>query len=46
MDRLADAYAAALQALRARGVSDPEPRRIMQITAIIYDELAGADPSE
>jgi hypothetical protein len=39
MDTLADAFAAALQALAARGQANPDPRRVMQITAILYDQL-------
>lgn len=42
-DRLADAYVAALQALAARGHTNPEPRRVMQVTILLYDELTEAE---
>ncbi len=42
-DRLGAAYAAALQALAARGQQGAEPRRVMQITTLIYDSLTEAE---
>lgn len=42
-DRLGDAYAAALQALASRGHTRPEPRRVMQVTVLLYDELTEAE---
>lgn len=42
IDRLTDAYSAALQLLAARGRRNPEPRRLMQVMAILYDEMSVA----
>lgn len=47
MDTLADAFAMALQAWSKRGHTTLDHRRIMQITAIFYDQLmAGVAPEE
>ena len=40
MDLLATAYAAALAALHANGHHSPEPRRVVQVMALLYDQLA------
>jgi hypothetical protein len=40
MDILAAAYAAALAALQANGHTTPEPRRIVQVMALLYDQMA------
>lgn len=43
-DVLGDAYATAIKALRSHGHANPEPRRVMQVTVLIYDQLtSGAD---
>ncbi|WP_431281622.1 helix-turn-helix domain-containing protein [Humitalea sp. 24SJ18S-53] len=39
MDTLADAFETARQGLLQRGLINPNPRRIMQITSILYDEM-------
>lgn len=40
MDLLAAAHAAALAALQANGHTNPEPRRIVQVMALLYDQMA------
>jgi len=40
MDTLAAAYAAAIAALHANGHVHPEPRRIVQVMTLLYDQLA------
>lgn len=44
-DRLATAYTTALAALAAHGHQAPEPRRIVQVMTLIYDELTPAPQS-
>lgn len=46
MDRLARAYTAALQALAASGQYQPDARRIMQVTILLYDQITAAEPSK
>lgn len=43
MDYLADAYEHALKSLAARGHHQPDPRRVMQVTTLFYDELIDAE---
>ena len=43
MDRLALAYASAMAALAANGHYSPEPRRVMQVTTLIYDQLTTSE---
>lgn len=42
-DRLGLAYVAALKALREAGHSAPDPRRVMQVTVLLYDQMTGDD---
>lgn len=46
MDRLARAYTAALQALASSGQYQPDARRIMQVTILLYDQITAAEPSK
>lgn len=44
-DRLAEAYEMASKALAAHGHRNPEPRRLVQVMVLIYDELNSAAES-
>lgn len=46
VDRLALAYTAALQALASSGQYQPDARRIMQVTILLYDQSAAKEPSK
>lgn len=42
MDFLADAYEVALESLSKGGLHKPDPRRLMQVTMLLYEELLEA----
>lgn len=43
VDRLARAYQTALQGIAVRPGRAPDPRRLMQVTLLIYDEMTDAE---
>ncbi|MBR0644022.1 hypothetical protein [Plastoroseomonas hellenica] len=46
MDRMAQAYTAAIGALAAHGHGDPEPRRLVQVMVLLYDQLSDAEATD